>query len=61
MDCSSVSNVCTSQAQATAQNERTTLVLKKAQDAAKQQAQALIELVKAGSPDHIGQNVDFWA
>jgi hypothetical protein len=51
----------TNQSVAAAENDRTTLVLKKTQDAAKVQAQALIELVKAGTPDHIGQNVDVYA
>jgi hypothetical protein len=56
-----VSNVTTAASQAAPQNERSMLVLKKTQDAAKEQAQALIELVKAGTPDHIGQNIDVYA
>jgi hypothetical protein len=56
-----VSAITTAASQAAPQNERTVLVLKKTQEAAKEQAQALIELVKAGTPDHIGSTIDVYA
>ena len=61
MSVSAIASAATSQQPAAAETERATLVLKKTQDAAKAQAQALIELVKAGTPYHIGQTVDFFA
>jgi hypothetical protein len=60
MSVSAITSAASQQA-AAAQNDRTVLVLKKTQDAAQAQAQALIELVKASTPDHVGRNIDVYA
>ena len=60
MSVSAIASAATAPDLAATQNDRAVLVLKKTQDAAKAQAQALIELVKT-SADHVGRTIDVYA
>jgi hypothetical protein len=60
MDVSAMASAVTSQRQGSVQAERTILVLKQAQDAAKIQARALADLVTT-TTEQIGRHINVYA
>ena len=56
---SSLANVVSSQRQASVDNQRAMFTVKKSQDVAKEQAQALVDLVKQSG--EVGTKIDVYA
>lgn len=59
MEMSSLANVVSSQRQASVDNQRAMFTVKKSQDVAKEQAQALVDLVKQSG--EVGTKIDVYA